>query len=58
MKRSKMKSFSSIAVLAGFALAGCAALAPQRDETSGGSAMIALPKDIHPESRSRLPLPG
>jgi 4-carboxymuconolactone decarboxylase len=36
---------------------GCVALAPQRDETSGGSAMTALPKDIHPESRSRLPLP-
>ncbi len=38
-------------------LAGCGALGPQRDETSGGSAMTALPKDIHPESRSRLPLP-
>jgi 4-carboxymuconolactone decarboxylase len=36
---------------------GCVALGPQRDETSGGSAMNALPKDIHPESRSRLPLP-
>jgi 4-carboxymuconolactone decarboxylase len=38
-------------------LAGCAAPGPQRDETSGGPAMTALPKDIHPESRSRLPLP-
>jgi 4-carboxymuconolactone decarboxylase len=38
-------------------LAGCGALGPQRDEPSGGSAMTALPKDIHPESRSRLPLP-
>ena len=52
-----MRLFSSIAVLAGFALAGCAALGPQRDETSGGPAMTTLPKDIHPESRSRLPLP-
>jgi len=39
------------------ALAGCAAGGPQRDETPGGPAMTALPKDIHPESRSRLPLP-
>ena len=39
------------------ALAGCAAGSPQRDETPGGPAMTALPKDIHPESRSRLPLP-
>src|SRR5712672_4135941 len=38
-------------------LAGCAAPAVQRDETSGGPAMTTLPKDIHPESRSRLPLP-
>jgi len=38
-------------------LAGCAATGPQRDETSGGPAMTALPKDIHPDSRSRLPLP-
>jgi len=38
-------------------LAGCAAPGPQRDETSGGPAMTALPKDIYPESRSRLPLP-
>src|SRR5712692_9097632 len=52
-----MKSISSIAVFLGSVLAGCAALAPQRDETSGGSAMKTLPKDIYPESRSRLPLP-
>src|SRR3989449_9138356 len=39
------------------ARAGCPALGPQRKETSGGPAMTALPKDIHPESRSRLPLP-
>src|SRR3979409_1594411 len=38
-------------------LAGCAGPGPQRDETSGGPAMTALPKDIYPESRSRLPLP-
>ncbi len=38
-------------------LAGCAAPGPQRDETPGGPAMTALPKDIHPDSRSRLPLP-
>src|SRR6266849_790533 len=38
-------------------LAGCATLGPPRDETSGEPAMTALPKDIHPESRSRLPLP-
>jgi 4-carboxymuconolactone decarboxylase len=37
-------------------LAGCAAPGPQRDETSGGPAMATLPKDIFPESRSRLPL--
>jgi len=52
-----MKSISSIAVFLGFALAGCAATGPQRHETSGRSAMTALPKDIYPESRSRLPLP-
>ena len=52
-----MKPISSVAVLLGFVLAGCIAPGPQRDETSGGSAMTALPKDIHPESRSRLPLP-
>ena len=51
-----MKSIRSILIVSA-ALAGCAALAPQRDETTGGSAMTALPKDIHPESRSRLPLP-
>jgi 4-carboxymuconolactone decarboxylase len=52
-----MRSISSTAVFLGLVLAGCAASGPQRDETSGGSAMTALPKDIYPESRSRLPLP-
>jgi 4-carboxymuconolactone decarboxylase len=51
-----MKSFCLI-LIGCAALAGCAAPGPQRDEISGGSAMTALPKDIHPESRSRLPLP-
>src|SRR2546427_13135754 len=51
-----MKSLC-FALIVSAALAGCAALGPQRDENSGGSAMTALPKDIHPESRSRLPLP-
>src|SRR5216684_249048 len=51
-----MKSLRLILIVSAV-LAGCAALAPQRDETSGESAMTALPKDIHPESRSRLPLP-
>ena len=52
-----MKSISSIAAFLGFVLAGCAALGPERDEPSGGPAMTALPRDIYPESRSRLPLP-
>ncbi|HTF13354.1 MAG TPA: carboxymuconolactone decarboxylase family protein [Burkholderiales bacterium] len=51
-----MKSIRLILMFS-FVLAGCAASGPQRDETSGGSAMTALPKDIYPESRSRLPLP-
>src|SRR2546427_11945149 len=51
-----MKSLC-FALIVSAALAGCAALGPQRDETSGGPAMTALPKDIHPESRSRLPHP-
>lgn len=38
-------------------LAGCAAGGPQRGELSEVPAMKTLPKDIHPESRSRLPLP-
>ncbi len=52
-----MKSNSSIAAVLGFVLAGCAAGGPQREETSRVPTMTALPKDIHPESRSRLPLP-
>jgi 4-carboxymuconolactone decarboxylase len=51
-----MKSLRLI-LIGSAALAGCVAPGPQRDETSGGSAMTALPKDIYPESRSRLPLP-
>ena len=51
-----MKSLRLILIVSAV-LAGCATLGPQRDETSGGPAMTALPKDIHPESRSRLPLP-
>src|SRR5213078_1223610 len=39
------------------ALAGCAAPGPQREEASKVPTMTTLPKDIHPESRSRLPLP-
>src|SRR5438132_7301308 len=39
------------------ALAGCAAGGPQRQETSKVPAIMTLPKDIYPESRSRLPLP-
>jgi 4-carboxymuconolactone decarboxylase len=38
-------------------LAGCAAPGPQREEVSKVPTMTTLPKDIHPESRSRLPLP-
>ena len=45
------------ALIVSIALAGCVAPGQQHDETSGGSAMTALPKDIYPESRSRLPLP-
>ena len=51
-----MKSIRLILIVSA-ALAGCAPLGPQRDETSGGPAMTTLPKDIYPESRSRLPLP-
>ncbi len=39
------------------ALAGCAPSGPQREQTLEVPAMKTLPKDIHPESRSRLPLP-
>src|SRR5882672_744640 len=49
---------STCLILMGVAvLAGCAATGPQRDETSKVPANMTLPKDIHPESRSRLPLP-
>jgi 4-carboxymuconolactone decarboxylase len=51
-----MKSIRLISIFS-VVLAGCAATGPQRDETPEGPAMTALPKDIHPESRSRLPLP-
>src|SRR6266851_10203880 len=51
-----MKSIRPILIVSAV-LAGCAAGSPQRDETPGGPAMTALPKDIHPDSRSRLPLP-
>ena len=44
-------------LIASAALAGCAAGAPQREEASKVPTMTTLPKDIHPESRSRLPLP-
>jgi 4-carboxymuconolactone decarboxylase len=50
-----MKSLPLI-LIGSIALAGCVAPGMQRDETSGGPAMTALPKDIYPESRSRLPL--
>jgi 4-carboxymuconolactone decarboxylase len=39
------------------ALAGCVAGVPQREEASKVPTMTTLPKDIYPESRSRLPLP-
>src|SRR5438552_13745884 len=38
-------------------LAGCAAGVPQPKEASKVPPMTTLPRDIHPESRSRLPLP-
>src|SRR5436853_6189198 len=44
-------------LIASAALAGCAAGVPQREEASKVPTMTALPQDIHPESRSRLPLP-
>ena len=51
-----MKSIRSILIVSAV-LAGCAPTGPQRHETSGVPAMTTLPKDIYPESRSRLPLP-
>src|SRR2546429_8291404 len=51
-----MKSIRLILIV--FAVpAGCAAPGPQREEASKVPTMTTLPKDIHPESRSRLPLP-
>src|SRR5947199_8481571 len=51
-----MKSIRLILIV--FAvLAGCAAPGPQREEVSKVPIMTTLPTDIHPESRSRLPLP-
>jgi 4-carboxymuconolactone decarboxylase len=44
-------------LIASAALAGCAAGVPQREEASKVPTMTTLPKDIYPESRSRLPLP-
>src|SRR5258706_11070857 len=44
-------------LIASTVLAGCAAPGPQREEVSKVPTMTTLPKDIHPESRSRLPLP-
>ena len=51
-----MKS-TRLILIASAALAGCVAGVPQRDEASKVPAMTTLPKDIYPESRSRLPLP-
>src|SRR5437016_11514529 len=51
-----MKSIRLILIV--FAvLAGCAAPGPPREEASKVPTMTTLPRDIHPESRSRLPLP-
>src|SRR5438046_3845761 len=44
-------------LIASAALAGCVAGVPQREEASKVPTMTTLPKDIYPESRSRLPLP-
>ncbi len=44
-------------LIASAALAGCAAGVPQREEAPKVPTMTTLPKDIYPESRSRLPLP-
>ena len=51
-----MKPIRSIMIVS-VVLAGCAAGVPQREEASKVPTMTALPQDIHPESRSRLPLP-
>src|SRR5436309_15873300 len=46
-----------LVLIASSALAGCAAGVPERDDASKVPTMTTLPKDIYPESRSRLPLP-
>ena len=46
-----------LVLIASTVLAGCAAGVPQRGEASKVPTMTTLPKDIYPESRSRLPLP-
>jgi 4-carboxymuconolactone decarboxylase len=50
-----MKPIRSILIVSAV-LAGCATGVPQREEASKVPTMT-LPKDIYPESRSRLPLP-
>ncbi len=44
-------------LIASAALAACVAGVAQCKEASVVPTMATLPKDIHPESRSRLPLP-
>ena len=51
-----MRSIRLILIVSA-ALAGCVAGVPQREEASKVPTMTTLPKDIYPESRSRLPLP-
>src|SRR5881396_3976656 len=51
-----MRSIRLILIVSA-ALAGCVAGVPQREEVSKVPIMTTLPTDIHPESRSRLPLP-
>ena|SRR2546429_7273280 len=51
-----MKPIRSVMIVSAV-LAGCAAGVPQREEASKVPTMTTLPQDIHPESRSRLPLP-
>jgi len=51
-----MKSIRFVLIVSAV-LAGCSAGGPQREEASEVPTMTTLPKDIYPESRSRLPLP-
>src|SRR2546429_8420446 len=51
-----MKSIRSILIVSAV-FAGCVAGVQQREEASKVPTMTTLPKDIYPESRSRLPLP-